>query len=122
MAKPEKAKKEQPADGPGKKSEKKAARPAAAGGFKGRLAKAQAARSSKGGKRAAKGGRSPMKFLREVKVEMSKVTWPSRTELVQSTIVVVIAVVIAGVFIFVFDQLFVRLVEWATDLFGGEQA
>lgn len=114
MAKPVKAKKDQPADRPAKKSDKKAARPAAAGGLKGRLAKAQAA---KGGKGSAKAGRSPLKFLREVKVEMSKVTWPSRAELVQSTIVVLIAVVIAGVFIFVFDQLFVYLVEQATKLF-----
>jgi preprotein translocase subunit SecE len=42
-------------------------------------------------------------FFREVKVEMSKVTWPPRKELLASTGVVIIAVVIAGVYIGVFD-------------------
>ena len=42
-------------------------------------------------------------FLREVRVEMSKVTWPPRKELIQSTGVVIVAVIIAGVYIGVFD-------------------
>ena len=42
---------------------------------------------------------------------MSKVTWPSRDELVQSTIVVLIAVTIAGTFIAIMDAIFSRLVS-----------
>jgi preprotein translocase subunit SecE len=42
-------------------------------------------------------------FLREVKVELSKVTWPPRRELLQATGVVIIAVIVAGVFIGIFD-------------------
>jgi preprotein translocase subunit SecE len=42
-------------------------------------------------------------FFREVKVELSKVTWPPRKELITSTGVVIVAVIIAGVFIGVFD-------------------
>ena len=42
-------------------------------------------------------------FLREVRIEMSKVTWPPRKELLQATGVVIIAVVIAAVYIGVFD-------------------
>jgi preprotein translocase subunit SecE len=42
-------------------------------------------------------------FLREVRVEMSKVTWPPRKELITSTGVVIVAVVIAGVYIGVWD-------------------
>lgn len=42
-------------------------------------------------------------FLREVRVEMSKVTWPSRKELLQATAVVIVAVAVAGVYIGVFD-------------------
>lgn len=78
------------------------------GGFKGRVARAQAAKAAK----PAKGGRAGgiVKFLREVKVELGKVTWPSREELVQSTIVVLIAVVVAGVYIALFDLLFSRLI------------
>ena len=42
-------------------------------------------------------------FFREVRVEMTKVTWPSRKELITATAVVVVAVVIAAVYIGVFD-------------------
>ncbi len=42
-------------------------------------------------------------FFREVRIELSKVTWPSRRELLSATAVVIIAVVIAGVYIGVFD-------------------
>ena len=42
-------------------------------------------------------------FLREVRIEMSKVTWPPRKELMQATGVVIVAVVIAAVYIGVFD-------------------
>ena len=43
------------------------------------------------------------RFFREVKVELSKVTWPPRKELLTATGVVIVAVVIAGVYIGVFD-------------------
>jgi preprotein translocase subunit SecE len=42
-------------------------------------------------------------FLREVRIELSKVTWPSRKELLSATAVVIVAVIIAGVYIGVFD-------------------
>jgi len=42
-------------------------------------------------------------FLREVRIEMSKVTWPPRKELITSTGVVIVAVVIAGAYIGVWD-------------------
>jgi preprotein translocase subunit SecE len=53
-------------------------------------------------------------FYREVRVEMSKVTWPPRKELITSTGVVIVAVVIAGVYIGVWDfiwNLIVRAVK-----------
>ena len=42
-------------------------------------------------------------FFREVRIEMKKVTWPPRKELLKSTGVVIIAVAIAGIFIGLFD-------------------
>ena len=39
-----------------------------------------------------------MKFLRDVRIEMGKVTWPTRKDLVQSTIVVLVAVAIAAAY------------------------
>ncbi|MCK4547774.1 MAG: preprotein translocase subunit SecE [Candidatus Eisenbacteria sp.] len=45
------------------------------------------------------------KFLREVKVEMSKVSWPSLDELKNSTKVVIVAVFLITVFIGVVDRI-----------------
>ena len=35
----------------------------------------------------------PVQFVRDVRLEMKKVTWPSRSEVVSTTVVVMIAVV-----------------------------
>jgi preprotein translocase subunit SecE len=43
------------------------------------------------------------KFVGEVRVEARKVSWPTREEVRQSTIVVIIAVWIMAAFIFVVD-------------------
>ncbi len=61
-----------------------------------------------------KGARSQRglgKFLRDVRMEMAKVTWPTRKDLIQSTLVVIVAVVISGVFIGVLDLVFSRLID-----------
>jgi preprotein translocase subunit SecE len=50
-------------------------------------------------------------FLREVKIEMSKVTWPPRRELLTATAVVIIAIVIAGIYIGVFDFIWTTVVH-----------
>ena len=111
MAKPAKIKKKQVEADPGKNGKKAAAKTAA-------KAKAKESKSAKptmtkvSGKVTPKEKRSAGKFLREVRLEMSKVTWPGREELVSSTIVVVIAVAIAGVYIALFDALFSRVISW----------
>lgn len=43
------------------------------------------------------------RFLGEVKVEATKVNWPSRDELRESTTVVLVAVLIISVFIYIVD-------------------
>ncbi len=48
---------------------------------------------------------SPLTYVRQVKVEMQKVTWPTRQELTTSTIAVFIMVVLAAVFLFLADQI-----------------
>jgi preprotein translocase subunit SecE len=42
-------------------------------------------------------------FLREVRTEMTKVSFPGRDEVVATTIVVVVASVIFGIFLFAAD-------------------
>ena len=51
-----------------------------------------------------------LKFLRDVRVEMSKVTWPTRRDLVQSTLVVLVAVTIVGFYIAFLDLVFSRAI------------
>lgn len=48
---------------------------------------------------------NPMQFLRQVRQEASKVTWPTRKETVISTIMVFIFVAIMAVFFLIIDQI-----------------
>jgi preprotein translocase subunit SecE len=45
-----------------------------------------------------------IQFLREVKVELKKVTWPSRKETAASTLVVIILVMIISIFLGIVDM------------------
>ncbi len=46
---------------------------------------------------------SPMQFLREVRQEFQKVTWPSRNETAITTLMVFIMVILAATFFFFVD-------------------
>lgn len=43
--------------------------------------------------------KSILTFFRDVQTEMKKVTWPTREETTQMTVVVIIATVITGVYV-----------------------
>ncbi len=47
---------------------------------------------------------NPVKFFREVRVEMTKVTWPARKETMVTTGLVFAMAAIAAIFFFVVDQ------------------
>ena len=47
---------------------------------------------------------SPAQFIREVRQELAKVTWPSRKELVATTLSVLAMSALAAAFFFVVDQ------------------
>jgi preprotein translocase subunit SecE len=68
--------------------------------------------------KAAKTGekRGLGKFLRDVRVEMGKVTWPTRKDLAQSTLVVLVAVAIAAVYTLVLDTAFDKAVAFVVNL------
>jgi preprotein translocase subunit SecE len=51
-------------------------------------------------------------FLHEVVVETKKVTWPSRDEVIATTVVVIFASFVFGIFLYVCDLVFLRLVQW----------
>ncbi|MBU4376357.1 MAG: preprotein translocase subunit SecE [Candidatus Omnitrophica bacterium] len=50
-------------------------------------------------------------FLKEVKVELIKVSWPTRAELRSSSIVVITSVLLLGIFIWLCDIMFARMVN-----------
>ena len=54
---------------------------------------------------------SPIQFFRQVKQEIKKVTWPTRKEVMQTSIMVIILVAIAATFFFFVDQIFVWVVK-----------
>ncbi len=51
------------------------------------------------------------KFLKEVVAELSKVTWPSKDEIIGSTIVTIVVSCIVAVFIGVVDQALTAIIK-----------
>ena len=51
------------------------------------------------------------RFVRESWGELQKVEWPRQQQLVQGTVVVLVACLITGVYLFLADQVFKRLVQ-----------
>ena len=47
-----------------------------------------------------------VKFFKEVKSELKKVTWPTRKQIVNNTAIVIAVVVLVGVIIAIFDTIF----------------
>ncbi|WP_092619198.1 preprotein translocase subunit SecE [Roseospirillum parvum] len=58
---------------------------------------------------------NPGQFVRQVRQEMAKVTWPSRKETTLSTTMVFIMVTLAALFFLVVDQ----LIAWVVKLLFG---
>ena len=58
------------------------------------------------------------KWLKEMKVELKKVQWPSRKQTVNNTLIVIACVVVVGVFIWVFDYLALSIIDIIISLLG----
>ena len=57
-------------------------------------------------------------YIKDVRVEMSKVSWPSRAELRESTMVVIVMVIIMALFIGVVDRVLSLAFEALVRLLG----
>jgi len=57
----------------------------------------------------------PREFLHEVRGEMRKVAWPTKKEIINSTIIVLIAVVVMTTLIFLFDYASAKFVLFLYD-------
>lgn len=53
----------------------------------------------------------PITFIRQVRQEISRITWPSRKETTVSTIMVFVMVVISAILLFSIDQIISFLVQ-----------
>jgi preprotein translocase subunit SecE len=61
---------------------------------------------------------NPGQFVREVRQETAKVTWPSRRETTVTTVMVFIFVFLAALFFFIVDQILSSVVQVVLG-FGG---
>jgi len=70
---------------------------------------AQAPKTQTGARRVPGGGFR--RFVSESWAELKKVEWPNQSQVIQGTIVVIIACVIVGAYLYAADQLFKPLVR-----------
>ena len=57
-------------------------------------------------------------FLKDVRAELKKVTWPSKNEVTSTTIVVIAATVFFGFYLFFMDVIFSWVITQVKSLFG----
>jgi preprotein translocase subunit SecE len=84
----------------------------------GKPARARSAQKPQQKSKAARPGekRGIMKFIHDVRVEMGKVTWPTRKDLAQSTLVVLVAVAIATAYTGALDFVFEKALAFVVNL------
>lgn len=51
-------------------------------------------------------------FLSDVQTELKKCSWPTRSELMESTLVVIISVVLLALFVGISDAVVLALLRW----------
>jgi preprotein translocase subunit SecE len=59
-----------------------------------------------------------IQFLKEARLELKKVSWPPRKEVVGATTLVIVVSVLAGLFLGLLDVVFFRSVYGLINLFG----
>ncbi len=55
---------------------------------------------------------NPAKFMREVKQETRKVTWPTRKETTVSTVLVLVLAMITSLFFLMVDSVLAAAIQW----------
>jgi preprotein translocase subunit SecE len=53
-----------------------------------------------------------VRFFKEIRTELKKVIWPTREQLVNNTITVLITCLVIGAIIWIADFAFTQLLEW----------
>lgn len=58
-------------------------------------------------------------FYREVRTELSNVTWPDRREILVTTVIVIIFALVFGGYLSLMDEIVFRAVRWIMQYFGA---
>jgi preprotein translocase subunit SecE len=58
-------------------------------------------------------------FLSEVRNELKRVTWPTQAEVYATTVVVILVSIFFGMYLFLLDITFGRIVQWILNRFGA---
>jgi preprotein translocase subunit SecE len=58
-------------------------------------------------------------FLRDVRAEMKRVSWPSAKEVKNTTIITLIAVIFFAIYLFLVDRVWAFLIDHLRTLLGG---
>ena len=61
---------------------------------------------------------SPAKLVRQVRAEISRITWATRRDTLMSTITVLVMVIIASIFFFVADSIISFVIQWVFGIFS----
>jgi len=59
-------------------------------------------------------GQSVVGFARESRIEVRKVVWPTRQETVQTTLMVIVAVIVVGIMLYFIDMILLEAVRYLT--------
>lgn len=59
-------------------------------------------------------GQHVWKFIKEARTELRKVTWPTRSEVVQTTLIVILMVIIMSLILWGIDSILMWAVSWFT--------
>ena len=75
----------------------------------------RAARAAASEREVSGGSRGLIQFMRECVAELRRVAWPDRAHLWQATLVVIVAVVIVGTYLYALDSVFKPLAGWIAE-------
>ncbi|MDH5433285.1 MAG: preprotein translocase subunit SecE [Gammaproteobacteria bacterium] len=59
-------------------------------------------------------GKAAMAFAKEARIEARKVVWPTRTETIQTTLIIVLAVTVVALLLYGLDWILVKLISLVT--------
>ena len=64
-------------------------------------------------------GKRISRWFREMKSELKKVVWPTKSQMINNTVIVLLSVLVVGVFVWVFDAVANLVVQGIISLCTG---